>query len=38
MKTLVTLKMPLIGFFGEEDMGITVADVLAFQQALKRPA
>jgi carboxymethylenebutenolidase len=33
--TLKTLKMPLIGFFGEKDMGITVADVTAFQAALK---
>jgi carboxymethylenebutenolidase len=36
VKTLATLKMPLIGFFGEEDMGITVADVLNFQDALKQ--
>lgn len=34
--TLKTLKMPLIGFFGEKDMGITVADVTAFQAALKQ--
>jgi carboxymethylenebutenolidase len=34
--TLKTLKMPLIGFFGEKDMGITVADVTAFQEALKQ--
>lgn len=33
---LSKLKMPLIGFFGEEDRGITVADVKAFQRALKR--
>ena len=33
---LKTLKMPLIGFFGEKDMGITVADVTAFQEALKQ--
>ena len=32
---LSTLKMPLIGFFGELDQGITVADVEAFQKALK---
>ena len=32
---LSTLKMPLIGFFGEEDQGITVADVQKFQDALK---
>jgi carboxymethylenebutenolidase len=32
---LSTLKMPLIGFFGEKDMGITVADVQKFQEALK---
>jgi carboxymethylenebutenolidase len=36
VKTLATLKMPLIGFFGEEDTGITVADVLNFQDALKQ--
>lgn len=36
VKTLATLKMPLAGFFGEEDMGITVADVLNFQDALKQ--
>ena len=34
--TLKTLKMPLIGFFGEKDQGITVADVSAFQAALKQ--
>ncbi len=34
--TLKTLKMPLIGFFGEKDQGITVADVTAFQDALKQ--
>jgi carboxymethylenebutenolidase len=28
--------MPLIGFFGEKDMGITLADVTAFQAALKQ--
>jgi carboxymethylenebutenolidase len=33
---LSKLKMPLIGFFGEEDRGITVKDVKAFQRALKR--
>jgi carboxymethylenebutenolidase len=33
---LKTLKMPLIGFFGEKDQGITVADVTAFQEALKQ--
>ena len=32
---LSTLKMPLIGFFGELDQGITVADVDAFEKALK---
>ena len=32
---LSTLKMPLIGFFGEKDQGITVADVQKFQEALK---
>ena len=36
VKTLATLRMPLIGFFGEEDQGITVADVNAFAQALKQ--
>lgn len=36
VKALSTLKMPLAGFFGEEDMGITVADVLNFQDALKQ--
>ncbi len=36
VKTLATLKMPLLGLFGEEDMGITVADVLNFQDALKQ--
>ena len=36
VKALSTLKMPLIGFFGKEDMGITVADVLNFQDALKQ--
>ncbi|HEY1991896.1 MAG TPA: dienelactone hydrolase family protein, partial [Gammaproteobacteria bacterium] len=33
---LKTLKMPLIGFFGEKDSGITVADVTSFQEALKQ--
>ena len=33
---LKTLKMPLIGFFGEKDEGITVADVASFQAALKQ--
>jgi len=32
---LSTLRMPLMGFFGEQDMGITVQDVQAFQKALK---
>ncbi|MGA9854603.1 MAG: dienelactone hydrolase family protein [Gammaproteobacteria bacterium] len=32
---LSTLRMPLMGFFGEQDMGITVQDVQAFQRALK---
>jgi len=32
---LSTLRMPLMGFFGEQDMGITVKDVQAFQKALK---
>ena len=36
VKVLATLKMPLLGLFGEEDMGITVADVLNFQDALKQ--
>lgn len=36
VKTLATLKMPLLGLFGQEDMGITVADVLNFQDALKQ--
>ena len=36
VKALATLKMPLAGFFGEEDMGITVADVMNFQDALKQ--
>lgn len=35
VQQLKTLKMPLIGFFGEKDMGITVADVTSFQEALK---
>jgi carboxymethylenebutenolidase len=34
--TLKTLKMPLLGLFGEKDQGITVADVTAFQEALKQ--
>ncbi|HEX5340510.1 MAG TPA: dienelactone hydrolase family protein [Gammaproteobacteria bacterium] len=33
---LSKLKMPLIGFFGEEDHGITVKDVQTFSQALKQ--
>lgn len=33
---LSKLKMPLIGFFGEEDRGITVSDVRTFEQALKQ--
>lgn len=33
---LSRLKMPLIGFFGEEDKGITPADVRSFQAALKK--
>lgn len=33
---LSKLKMPLLGFFGEEDKGITVGDVRAFQAALKQ--
>ncbi len=32
---LSKLKMPLMGFFGEQDKGITVQDVRAFQKALK---
>jgi len=32
---LSTLRMPLMGFFGEQDKGITVQDVQAFQKALK---
>lgn len=32
---LATLKMPLIGFFGEKDQGITVVNVADFQKALK---
>lgn len=36
VKTLATLKMPLLGLFGEEDRGIIVADVLNFQDALKQ--
>ncbi len=32
---LAALKMPLLGLFGAADTGITVADVAAFQQALK---
>src|SRR5574337_1658339 len=33
---LSKLKMPLLGFFGEQDQGITPADVHAFQAALKQ--
>lgn len=33
---LSKLKMPLIGFFGEEDKGITPAEVRSFQTALKQ--
>ena len=33
---LSKLKMPLLGFFGEQDKGITPADVRAFQAALKQ--
>ena len=36
VSALSKLKGPLIGFFGEEDHGITVADVNAFQAALKQ--
>jgi len=32
---LSKLKMPLMGFFGEQDKGITVQDVQAFQKALR---
>lgn len=32
---LSKLKMPLIGFFGEQDKGITVKDVHAFEKALR---
>lgn len=32
---LAKLRMPLMGFFGEQDKGITVQDVRAFQKALK---
>jgi len=32
---LSKLRMPLMGFFGEQDKGITVQDVRAFQEALK---
>jgi carboxymethylenebutenolidase len=35
VKALSTLKMPLMGFFGGQDKGITVQDVQAFQKALK---
>ena len=35
VSALKTLKMSLIGFFGEKDMGITVANVNDFQAALK---
>ncbi len=33
---LSKLRMPLLGFFGEQDKGITPADVRAFQAALKQ--
>jgi carboxymethylenebutenolidase len=33
---LAKLKMPLIGFFGAEDKGITVDMVQAFEAALKQ--
>lgn len=36
VKALSTLRMPLMGFFGEQDRGIIVQDVQAFQQALKQ--
>jgi carboxymethylenebutenolidase len=32
---LSKLKVPLMGFFGEEDQGITVKDVQAFEKALR---
>lgn len=32
---LSTLRMPLMGFFGAQDKGITVQDVQSFQKALK---
>src|SRR5690242_8583974 len=35
VQQLTTLKMPLLGLFGAADTGITVADVDAFQKALK---
>jgi len=35
VKALSALRMPLMGFFGEQDMGITVQDVQTFQKALK---
>ena len=35
VQQLATLKMPLLGLFGEADTGITVADVTAFEKALK---
>jgi carboxymethylenebutenolidase len=35
VKALSTLKMPLMGFFGEQDKGITVQDVRIFQKALR---
>ncbi len=35
VKALSTLRMPLMGFFGEQDMGISVQDVQAFQKALQ---
>ena len=36
VSSLAKLKMPLMGFFGAEDKGITPADVQAFEAALKR--
>ncbi|MDE2234878.1 MAG: dienelactone hydrolase family protein [Gammaproteobacteria bacterium] len=35
VKQLSKLKMPLMGFFGEQDQGITVKDVQAFEKALR---
>lgn len=35
VQKLATLRMPLLGLFGAADTGITMADVSAFQQALK---